>query len=67
LPATSSRQATFAGPLAVNLVNGSQPASGAHFQVMTFASASGTFAALGGDGSLFTATYNPGDVTLVRR
>jgi hypothetical protein len=31
---------------------------------MTFGSVTGMFAALGGDGGLFTAVYDPMDVTL---
>jgi hypothetical protein len=58
--------ANLAGTLAVNLVNGFQPASGASFVVLTFGSHTGTFATLSEDGTLFTPAYDAGDVTLVR-
>jgi hypothetical protein len=53
------------GTLTVNLVNGFVPQSGDGFQVLTFGSGSGVFAALNGDGPLFTPRYDPNDVTLV--
>jgi hypothetical protein len=47
------------------LINGYTPTTGDSISIMTFDSATGTFAALTGDGSLFTDTYDPGDVKLV--
>jgi hypothetical protein len=52
------------GTLNVTLINGYTPASGDSIAVMTFDSATGTFASLAGDGGLFTAAYDPIDVTL---
>jgi hypothetical protein len=52
--------------LTVDQINGYEPATGAGFVVVSFVSESGTFAALGGDGALFTAAYDPAEVTLVR-
>jgi hypothetical protein len=40
------------------------PDSGTTYQVLTFASAIGTFATLEGDGPLFTAGYDSMNVTL---
>ena len=48
------------------MVNGFTPAPGDRFSVQTFGSGSGLFAALDGDGPLFTARYNLGDLTLER-
>jgi hypothetical protein len=53
------------GTLTVNLVNGFVPQSGDAFAILTFGSGSGVFAALNGDGPLFTPRYDPNDVTLV--
>jgi hypothetical protein len=52
------------GTLNVALINGYTPATGDSIAVMTFDSVTGTFAELGGDGGLFTAGYDPMDVTL---
>jgi hypothetical protein len=57
--------ASLDGTLTVKLINGFQPNSGDAFVIMTFNSGSGTFAAINGDGSAFTPSYDPGDVTLV--
>jgi hypothetical protein len=56
--------ATLDGTLTVTLVNGFTPASGPTYTVLSCTSATGTFAALAGDGALFTAAYDPADVTL---
>jgi hypothetical protein len=52
------------GTLNVTLINGYTPASGDSIMVMTFDLVTGTFAELAGDGGLFTAAYDPMDVTL---
>jgi streptogramin lyase len=52
------------GTLNVILINGYTSTTGDSIEVMMFDSATGTFAALGGDGGLFTATYDPMDVPL---
>jgi hypothetical protein len=57
--------ATLDGTLQVTLINGYTPITGDSVQIMTFDSATGTFTALSGDGLLFTANYDPADVTLV--
>jgi hypothetical protein len=62
---TITGQATLDGTLTVHLINGFVPQSGNSFQVLTFASGSGMFAALTGDGPLFTPSFDPTDVTLV--
>jgi formylmethanofuran dehydrogenase subunit C len=56
--------ATLDGTLTVTLVGGFTPAGGDSFTVLTFASETGTFATLAGDGPLFTDVYDPADVTL---
>jgi hypothetical protein len=62
---TVNGSATLDGTLTVNLVNGYQPPSGTSFRILTFnPPGHGTFATLDGDGPLFTAAYDPGDVTL---
>jgi hypothetical protein len=48
----------------VTLINGYTPTTGDSIAVMTFDSATGTFASLAGDGGLFSAAYDPMDVTL---
>jgi fibronectin-binding autotransporter adhesin len=53
------------GTLTVNRRGGFVPQSGDSFAVLTFGSGSGVFAAIDGDGPLFTASYDPNDVTLV--
>jgi hypothetical protein len=58
-------QATLDGTLTVNLINGFRPASGQGLTILTFGSGSGAFADLGGDGPLFTPSFDPMDVTLV--
>jgi fibronectin-binding autotransporter adhesin len=65
LALTAGHSATLDGTLQVTLINGYAPTTGDSIQIMTFASETGTFAALTGDGSLFTDTYEPGDVKLV--
>jgi fibronectin-binding autotransporter adhesin len=62
---TAGHTATLAGTLNVTLVNGYTPTTGDSVMVITFDSATGTFATLSGDGSLFTANYDATDVTLV--
>jgi hypothetical protein len=57
-------QATLDGTLTVHL-NGFVPNSGDQFAVLTFASGTGTFATINGDGPAFTPSYDPTDVTLV--
>jgi hypothetical protein len=52
------------GTLNVTLINDYTPTTGDSIAVMTFDSLTGTFAELGGDGGLFTAAYDPMDVTL---
>jgi hypothetical protein len=61
-----SGQATLDGTLTVTLVNGFEPNTGDSFEVLTFRSASGRFATLDGDGPLFGAVYDAGDLTLVK-
>jgi hypothetical protein len=56
--------ATLDGALTIRLFNGFVPDSGTTYQVLTFASATGTFATLEGDGPLFTAGYDSMDLTL---
>jgi hypothetical protein len=52
------------GTLNVTLINGYMPTTGDSIAVMTFESVTGIFAELGGDGGLFTAVYDPTDITL---
>jgi hypothetical protein len=56
--------ATLDGTLTIKLVNGFLPDSGTTYAVVMFASATGMFATLDGDGPLFTAGYDAMDVTL---
>jgi hypothetical protein len=56
--------ATLDGALTIGLFNDFVPDSGTTYQVLTFASATGTFATLEGDGPLFAADFNSMDVTL---
>jgi hypothetical protein len=58
-------QASLDGTLTVNLINGFQPESGDSFTIMTFGSASGTFATINGDGPSFTPVFNADDLILV--
>jgi hypothetical protein len=58
-------QVALGGSLTVNLINGFQPTSGESFTVMTFGSETGVFTTLGGDGPLFTPSFDAMDVTLV--
>jgi hypothetical protein len=51
--------------LTVNLINGFVPTSGDSFPILTFSAGTGVFAAINGDGVLFTPSFNAGDVTLV--
>ncbi len=60
-----SGTATLDGTLNVTLLGGYVPNSGDSFPVMTFAAEVGSFAAVTGDGPLFTVVYDPNDVTLV--
>jgi hypothetical protein len=53
--------ATLGGSLTASLIGNFAPSVGQPFQVMTFASRSGTFASVNGP---FTASYNAGNVTL---
>jgi RHS repeat-associated protein/uncharacterized repeat protein (TIGR01451 family) len=57
--------ATLAGTFDLDLVNGFTPSGGQAFQVMSFASANGTFTAFTGLGSDFTALQNPTDLLLI--
>jgi hypothetical protein len=56
--------ATLDGALTIMLFDDFLPDSGTTYQVLTFASAIGTFATLEGDGPLFTAGYDSMNVTL---
>jgi hypothetical protein len=58
-------QATLDGTLQVTLINGYTPTTDDSVMIMTFDSATGTFAHLTGDGPLFMDTYDPTDVTLI--
>jgi fibronectin-binding autotransporter adhesin len=58
-------QATLDGALTVHLINGFQPNGGDRFPIMTFGSGSGTFATVNADGTVFTPSFDSGDVTLV--
>jgi hypothetical protein len=57
--------ATLGGTLTVTLTGGFMPTSGNTFTVLTYASRTGTFGTVGGDGPLFTVGYNAMDVTLI--
>jgi RHS repeat-associated protein len=57
--------ATLDGNLNASLVNGFTPASGQDFPVMTFASASGSFATVTGLGTSLTESLNPISLDLV--
>jgi hypothetical protein len=59
--------ATLGGTLAVTLANGYQPQPDDSFVVGTFASHSGTFTSVTGDGPLFDVAYNSTNVTLVAK
>jgi hypothetical protein len=56
--------ATLDGTLTVQLTGGFTPVSGDTFTLLTFNSATGTFATLAGDAGLFDVAYDPQDVTL---
>jgi hypothetical protein len=59
-------QASLDGTLQVTLINGYTPTTGDSVMIMTFDSATGTFAHLTGDGPLFMDIYSdPTNVTLV--
>jgi hypothetical protein len=60
-----SGTATLGGTLNVSLINGFVPTSGTAFQILTFGSASGTFATTNIDPSLGAPIYDPMDVTVV--
>jgi hypothetical protein len=65
-PLSTGHTATLDGTLQVTLINGYTPTTGYSISIMTFDSETGMFAALTGDGSLFTANYDdPTDVKLV--
>jgi hypothetical protein len=57
--------ATLDGMLTVTLVGGFTPLSEDSFGVLTWASETGTFATLAGDGDLFSPTYGSSSLTLV--
>jgi RHS repeat-associated protein len=57
--------ATVAGTFNVALVNGFGPAAGQNFQVLSFASASGTFAAFTGLSPFFTVSQTAASLSLV--
>jgi hypothetical protein len=61
-------QATLDGTLAISLIGGFSPLVGDSFQVLTFGSATGQFAAITGtnlgSGRLLVPTYNATDLTL---
>ena len=59
--------ATLGGSLDVTLLNGYQPEPESVFEVTTFASSSGTFASVSGDGGVFDVVYNPDNVSLVTK
>ena len=63
--ATVSQRRRLDGTLTVTLNNDFVPNSGDSFTLMTFASVTGTFATIDGDGSLFTPSFDAEDVTLV--
>jgi hypothetical protein len=58
---------TLDGRLDVKLTNGFQPQAGAVFEVITFASQTGTFSTMTGDIGLFDVAYNTDDVTLITK
>jgi hypothetical protein len=58
-------RATLDGTLNVSLINGFVPTSGTAFQILTFGSASGTFATTNIDPSLRGPIYDPMDVTVM--
>ena len=58
-------QATLDGTLTVNLIDGFMPNTGNIFLLLAFASGTGTFATIDGDGGLFTPSYDTTGVTLV--
>jgi hypothetical protein len=61
-------QTTLAGTLTVNLIHGFVPQKGETFPVLTFASETGSFATVNGNGSGdFTVRVDPTDVTLVAK
>ena len=62
---TISGQAALDGTLNVSLLDGFVPASGDAFALLTFASATGTFAGGTIDAAFGPALYDPMDVTLV--
>jgi RHS repeat-associated protein len=61
----SAGTATLAGTFNLSLVNGFTPGTSQDFKVMTFTSASGTFAAITGLGSNFTQVINATSLDLV--
>jgi hypothetical protein len=56
--------ASLDGTLNVSLLNGFAPESGATFQILTFASAGGTFATVSADPTFLPPVYDPADVTV---
>jgi hypothetical protein len=62
---TVAGRATLDGTLNVTLTGGFVPNPGDSFKVMTFASRSGEFATLNGNGRDYAMSYSPTDVTLV--
>jgi hypothetical protein len=61
-----SGAATLDGTLSVTLGGGFTPANGNSFQVLTYASRTGTFDTLNGNGLNYSLTYNPTNLTVVR-
>jgi RHS repeat-associated protein len=56
---------TLAGNFNASLVNGFGPSGGQNYPVLTFASATGTFASFAGLSPFFTESLNPTSLTLV--
>ncbi|MFZ1265020.1 MAG: hypothetical protein WAU95_01010, partial [Anaerolineae bacterium] len=62
---TVSGAVTLNGTLNVTLINGFSPAVNDNFIVLTYASRSGTFSAIAGNGNTYSPLYNAGNLTLV--
>jgi hypothetical protein len=60
-----NRNATLGGTLNVTRINGFIPVVGDRFTAMTFASRTGTFASINGNGTSYTPEYNGSDFTLI--
>ena len=62
---TPNLAVTLNGTLNVTLINGFSPAVNDNFIVLTYASRSGTFSAIAGNGNTYSPLYNAGNLTLV--